>query len=111
MSTYCRPSALLLLTVLLARSAPSLATPWTKINQSPPGGLPSNVTLLTDGRILVSGAESSSTWNNWWAFTPDATGAYETSTTTMAPLASSAYGRLFNPSFTLNTGQYMICGG
>ncbi|HWA97887.1 MAG TPA: hypothetical protein VG713_05320, partial [Pirellulales bacterium] len=90
-------------------AVPAMAGTWTKVSVPAPAGKPANMTLLTDGRVLLSGLETSTTWDEWWTLTPDSTGSYENGS--YASVGSSQYGRIFNPSYTLNTGQYMVCGG
>jgi hypothetical protein len=92
--------------------APATGT-WTPVRQkflatSPSGApaQPGTAQLLTDGRILASGAEASTRWTT---FTPDAFGSYENGT--WAPAASSPVGRLFHPSFVLRDGRYWSGGG
>ena len=85
-------------------------TPWTRVAIPAPGGNPANVALLTDGRILVSGTDSTQYWNAWWTLTPDATGSYANGTWSNTPILS-AYGRVFNPAAILPDGRYWVCGG
>jgi hypothetical protein len=99
--------ALVVAGALPAESA--VALPWTKVTGTPPGGMPANVRLLTDGTVLMSGAEGTATWSQWWVFTPDSTGSYVNGT--FPKVGNSATGRLFAPSGVLNNGQYLICGG
>src|SRR6266478_9633159 len=80
----------------------------TRLNM-PPGGNPANVALLTDGRVLVSGTDSTQRWNQWWTLTPDFNGSYATGTWTQ--VGNSAFGRVFSPAFILRDGRYWICGG
>jgi hypothetical protein len=98
-----------LLACLVAQAAPAHAGTWSQVNLLPPAGNPANVALLTDGRLLVSGGDSTPNWNKWWTLTPDSAGSYENGT--WAAVGDSAYGRLFNPAFVLNNGKYLVCGG
>jgi hypothetical protein len=86
---------------------------WTPLKRqylatSPSGApaQPGTAQLLTDGRVLASGPETS---NAWYTFTPDALGSYENGT--WAHAASSPAGRLFHPSFVLRDGRYWTGGG
>jgi hypothetical protein len=92
-------------------SPANAAGTWTKVAQLPPGGIAANIALLTDGRVLMEGLDDvdHASWNAWWTLAPDSTGSYENGTWTK--VAKSAYGRVFNPAFVLNGGQYFLCGG
>ncbi|MES1185490.1 MAG: hypothetical protein ABUL60_16885 [Myxococcales bacterium] len=79
---------------------------WTRVVQAFPGGRPSNVALLTDGRILACSQEKR---NTWYTLIPDSFGNYAGGS--WVQVASSSQGRLFNPSFVLNDGRYVTCGG
>lgn len=72
------------------------------------GTEPGNIELLTDGRVLASGSQWSS---SWWVLTPNpATGSYATGSWT--ELAStSILGRHVNPSSILKDGRYWEAGG
>ena len=109
--------------VVITWISPSLATAqsqWTPIPvgpavNGPPLGVPAgkgwaaNIALLTDGRLLVSGSDNTSTWNQWWTLTPDSNGSYATGTWTR--VGDAAFGRVFNPAFILRDGRYWVCGG
>lgn len=72
----------------------------------PPGGSPGSMVLLSDGRVLASGPETS---NSWYTLTPDLNGSYVNGH--WDQVASSHLGHLFGPSFVLRDGRYFICGG
>ncbi len=72
----------------------------------PPGGSPSNVALLTDGRVLCGGPETS---NSWYTLKPDSAGSYVNGSWNQ--VASSHLGHEFNPAFVLRDGKYFLCGG
>ena len=86
--------------------------PWTQVAAAfPGGGLPSNLALLTDGTVLASGPGAS---NAWYRLTPstssnNTTGSYAKGTWSVLP--TSNLGRLFDGSFVLRDGRYVICGG
>jgi hypothetical protein len=108
--SLCASTTLGALMIYFASTAAlAQAGTWSKITNIPPAGNPANVALLTDGRLLVSGGDSTPNWAKWWVLTPSATGSYEGGTWT--PVGDSAYGVLFNPAFVLNSGRYLLCGG
>jgi hypothetical protein len=85
----------------------ALTGSWTKIGSTFPGaGHPGNVALLTDGRLLCSGPETST---SWWTLTADSFGSYANGT--WQQVGSSSLGRLFNLSFVTQDGRYWECGG
>jgi hypothetical protein len=86
---------------------------WTAVKRTFPAtlpdgtpGRPGTAQLLTDGRVLASGPETS---NAWYTLTPDAFGSYENGT--WAPAARAAIGRIFAPGFILPDGRYWFGGG
>jgi hypothetical protein len=72
----------------------------------PSGQRPGSIALLTDGRVLLSGPETS---NQWWTFSPDASGSYQNGS--FAPVSSSPLGRWAHPAFMLRDGRFWTGGG
>ncbi|MGH7439210.1 MAG: hypothetical protein ACRENE_26290 [Polyangiaceae bacterium] len=92
---------------------PALGT-WQKSTNKSPIGNPGNVALLTDGRVLFQGSETSA---GYVVLSPSGDGTYVNGTFSTiangmpgAP-ANSTVGRVFNPSFVLRDGRYFSCGG
>ena len=88
---------------------------WSKISPATDGHSTggygtSNIALLTDGRVLMSGPNQLLGINRAWnALTPDASGSYQNGTWALE--GDSATARLNFPSFILRDGRYWIGGG
>lgn len=68
---------------------------------------PASMALLTDGRVLISGTDTS---KQWWIFTPSVTNSYLGGYWSASPIFSHI-GRFDNPSFVLRDATYVACGG
>lgn len=83
-------------------------------SSAPAGVYPGNIALLTDGRVLCSGAPTPGSGekfasHEWWTLTPDSHGSYIHGT--WAKVGDSPLGRTDNTSFIMKDGRYWECGG
>ena len=99
----------LLSVVLLAVLGSMSAQTWTPIANTPPF-TPSQLWLLTDGRVLVQDYPGNAT-GNWWTLTPDINGSYVNGTWTQVASTPSDYIPLFFASAVLADGRLAIIGG
>jgi hypothetical protein len=90
----------------LAGTRSALTAGWTMVTAPLPAGYVGTGALLTDGRLLLSGAGATTTW---YTFTPDATGSYQNGT--WNPVASSPNAHWAHPSFVLRDGRFWSAGG
>jgi len=97
-------TALLLVSFLIAASAPVMAAgTWTALNSGPPVGV-NNCMLLSDGTVLgMNGA------GQCVKLTPNANGSYINGAWTT--LATMNYSRLFFASQLLTNGNVFVAGG
>jgi len=93
--------------VLLAWLGVASAQPAWYPLATQPTFFPSQVFLLTDGRVMVQAYESS----NWYALTPDINGSYLNGTWSQLASTDANYAPLFYASAILPDGRLIIQGG
>jgi hypothetical protein len=84
----------------------ALTGSWSMVTSPLPNGWPGTGAVLTDGRLLLSGAGATTAW---YTFTPDATGSYQNGTWTQ--IASSPNAHWAHPSFVMRDGRFWSAGG
>src|SRR5262249_25665671 len=87
------------------RTVPDSGT-WTALSNAAPSPNLGTMILLTDGTVMVQGANTTS---SWYKLTPTATGSYSNGTwTTLAPMNTP---RLYFASNMLQSGKVLVVGG
>src|ERR1017187_6989229 len=93
-----------------------MAVKWTYLTPPKFGAntfFPDTMILLTDGSVLIHNAESPSPKypprNEWYRYTPDAQGKYETGT--WSAVIHMANARQFFSSGVLRDGRVYVIGG
>jgi len=92
--------------VLLGGLSVVSAQSWTALTNQPTFS-PSQIFLLTDGRVMVQAQEST----DWYALTPDINGSYLNGTWSQLASTKPDYAPLFYASAILPDGRLIVQGG
>lgn len=104
-ATLCSCALALLVVGFAADNRHASAAGWSPYTNSSPAGGTGTTLTLSDGTIMVQGADSKS----WSKLTPDSTGSYANGT--WSSMASMGTARLYFASNVLPSGKVFVVGG
>ncbi len=95
---------------LMAAPPPATAGTWTKVKDNPLASKTGNMLLLSDGTVVLQGAEKTNGTSQKWAkLVPDATGNYVNGT--WSTMASMNTARAHFSSWVIPDGRLVVLGG
>ena len=108
---FVRTIAVLTLAWLTTGTSPLMAQTWTQVKVGPLTRT-GNLLLLSDGTVMVQGAEKSKGTSSKWAkLVPDAAGNYASANATWSSAAAMKTERAHFSSWVLPDGRLVVLGG